>query len=52
MVWNVHIHIGMKKNSYDNMIITHINSRDGNIPEECPLRKENLEITFELNLNK
>ena len=27
------------KGPYDNMIITQDNSRDGNIPEECPLRK-------------
>ena len=35
------------KEPYSNMIITHENSRD-TIPEKCPLRKEQLVITYEL----
>jgi len=36
------------KGSYDNMIITHENSRNGNIPEKCPLRQEELVVTYKL----
>jgi hypothetical protein len=33
---------------FDKMIITQNNSREGLIPEKCPLRKENLIINYEL----
>ena len=36
------------KSAYDNMIITQDNSRNGKIPEKCPLRKEELTITYKL----
>ena len=36
------------RGAYDNMIITQDNSRDGKIPEECPLRKESLTIIYSL----
>ena len=36
------------KGPYDGLIITHKNSHDGNIPEKCPLRKEKLTTTYEL----
>jgi len=33
------------KDPYKCMIITHENSRDGNIPNECPLKKEEIKLT-------
>ncbi len=39
----------LDKGSYENMIITHENSRDGEIPEKCPLRIEDLIIRFKLD---
>lgn len=36
------------ESAYDNMIITQDNSRDGKIPEKCPLKKENLTIIYTL----
>ena len=38
------------KGSYENMIITQDNSRDGKIPEKCPLRNEDLTIVYKLKL--
>ena len=38
------------KNAYDNRIITQQNSRGGNIPEKCPLRKGNTEIITQIKL--
>jgi len=40
------------KGAYDNMIITQDNSRDGNIPEKCPLRNGHTEIVLKISLNK
>ena len=37
-----------EKSAYSDMIITQDNSRDGKIPEKCPLRNEQLTITFNL----
>ena len=37
------------KKPYENMIITQGNSRDGKIPEKCPLRNENLITIYKLN---
>lgn len=37
------------KGAYQNMIITHENSRDGRIPEKCPLKKEELVIKYKLD---
>ena len=39
------------KSSYENMIITQQNSRDGNIPEKCPLRNEGVEVVLRIKLN-
>lgn len=39
------------KNVYENMIITQENSRDGNIPEKCPLRANDIEIRTTVKLN-
>lgn len=36
------------KGAYANMIITHDNSRDGNIPEKCPLKTEQLTSVYKL----
>jgi len=36
------------KGGYDRMIITQDNSRDGKIPIQCPLRKEDLIISYKL----
>jgi len=36
------------KGSYDNMIITQMNSMDGAIPIKCPLRIEPLTINYKL----
>ncbi len=36
------------KGAYDNMIITHENSK-GRVPDKCPLLKEELTVTYELN---
>lgn len=36
------------KEPYDNMIITQDNSRDGKIPEKCPLKKSDLTINYKL----
>lgn len=33
------------KDPYDRLIITHDNSRDGKIPELCPLKMEDLTIS-------
>lgn len=33
---------------YESMIITQQNSRDGDIPEKCPLRSGELVITYKL----
>ena len=38
------------KGAYDNMIITQDNSRDGNIPEECPLRNGSTEVVLRIKL--
>lgn len=38
------------KGAYVNMIITQDNSRDGNIPEKCPLRNEQLTIVYKLDV--
>jgi hypothetical protein len=38
------------KGAYDNMIISQDNSRDGNIPEKCPLRKEPLVVSLKYSL--
>lgn len=35
------------KGAYENMIITR-NNNDGNVPEKCPLRDEQLIITYKL----
>lgn len=36
------------RSPYENMIITQINSRDGKIPEKCPLRIAPLTVTYKL----
>jgi hypothetical protein len=36
------------KGAYENMIITQSNSRDGKIPEKCPLRNEELKIGYKI----
>ncbi len=36
------------KGAYENMIITQDNSRDGKIPEKCPLHNDNLQILYML----
>lgn len=33
---------------YENCIITQDNSKNGKVPEECPLRKEQLTINYKL----
>ena len=38
------------KGAYENMIITQENSRDGNIPEKCPLRNGITEIVLRISL--
>jgi len=38
------------KSSYENLIITQENSRDGNIPNKCPLKQNDLEIIYKLKL--
>lgn len=38
------------KGAYKNMIITQQNSRDGNIPEKCPLRNGSTEIVMRISL--
>lgn len=40
------------KEPYSNMIITHENSRDGNIPPKCPLREQELDIKYTLDDDK
>jgi hypothetical protein len=37
------------KGAYDNMIISQDNSRNGNIPERCPLKEESLTIKYRLD---
>lgn len=39
-------------NPYDRLIITQDNSRDGNIPEKCPLRQGSLTIEYKLYTSK
>jgi hypothetical protein len=39
-----HPYFEKQKDPYSCMIITQDNSRDGNIPEECPLRKESIKL--------
>ena len=39
------------KGAYENMIITQDNSRDGKIPEECPLKNEQLTIVYKLDIS-
>ena len=38
------------KGAYENMIITQDNSRDGNIPEKCPLKNGQLTIVYKLDV--
>lgn len=38
------------KGTYENMIITHVNSKDGKIPGVCPLRNEQLTIVYKLDI--
>ena len=38
------------KNPYENMIITQNNSMDGQFPEKCPLKKEDLNILYKLDI--
>lgn len=38
------------KGPYENMIITQQNSRDGKIPEKCPLRNGDLEMCVQVRL--
>jgi len=38
------------KGAYSNMIISHDNCKNGNIPEKCPLRIEDLVITYKLDI--
>jgi hypothetical protein len=33
---------------YENMIITHDNSKNGNVPEKCPLRKNSFTTIYKL----
>ena len=40
------------RDAYENMIITQYNSRNGNIPEKCPLRNEQLTIVYKLGVSK
>lgn len=37
------------KGAYENMIIDQENSRGGNIPEKCPLKDDDLSITYKLD---
>lgn len=37
------------KEAYANMIMTQKNCKNGNIPEQCPLRKKTLTVTHKLN---
>ena len=39
------------KGAYENMIITQVNSRDGKIPEKCPLKNEQLTIVYKLDVS-
>ncbi|MFW5847670.1 MAG: hypothetical protein ACOCVF_02010 [bacterium] len=39
------------KKPYENMIITQQNSRNGKIPEKCPLRKDKTELHIQVSLN-
>lgn len=39
------------KGVYENMIITQENSKNGNIPEQCPLRDGSTEIILRISLN-
>jgi hypothetical protein len=39
------------KGAYENMIITQDNSRNGKMPEKCPLKKEQLTIIYKLNIS-
>jgi hypothetical protein len=36
---------------YEGMIITHDNSKNGNIPEKCPLRDGRIKIVTKISLN-
>jgi len=36
------------KDAYANMIITQDNSKNGDIPEKCPLKKSDLTIKYKL----
>lgn len=36
------------KGAYSNMIINHNNSKNGKVPEKCPLRLEPLSIEYKL----
>jgi len=38
------------KGAYENMIITQDNSRDGKIPDKCPLKNEQLTIVYKLDV--
>jgi hypothetical protein len=38
------------KTPYENMIITQDNSKNGNIPQKCPLKYNKLIITYELDI--
>jgi hypothetical protein len=38
------------KGAWENMIINQQNSRGGNIPEKCPLKNEQLIITYKLGI--
>lgn len=39
------------KDAYEDMIITHTNSHEGRFPEKCPLRTEELVVTYKLGCN-
>jgi hypothetical protein len=39
------------KGAYENMIITQDNSRDGKIPEKCPLKNEQINIVYKLDIS-
>jgi hypothetical protein len=39
------------KGGYENMIITQQNSRDGKIPEKCPLRSDSVEVILKVALS-
>ena len=39
------------KKAYDDMIITQENSRNGKIPEKCPLRTESTEVVLRVELD-